>query len=107
MAPVIEAGGPNPVTALPGHTPASPLTLVAVPATLVTVDPPRMPKLQAAPKLIGGAAHGVEVVKVHTKLAASVLPNVSLAPVVIVAVKVVLAARALEGVKVAMLVAEA
>jgi hypothetical protein len=44
-------------------------------------------------------------VNIHGKLAASGLPNVSTAPVVIVAVKVVLGARTAEGVKVAIWVA--
>ena len=48
---------------------------------------------------------GAPVVKLHTKLAASALPNVSFAPMVIVAVKVVLGARLAEGLKVAILVA--
>jgi hypothetical protein len=52
---------------------------------------------------VGG--HVAEVVNVHTKLAASAMPNVSCAPVVIVAVKVVLGARVPEGVNVAILVA--
>jgi hypothetical protein len=47
---------------------------------------------------------GTPVLKLHTKLAVSALPNVSFAPVVIVAVKV-LGARLAEGVKVAILVA--
>jgi hypothetical protein len=47
---------------------------------------------------------GAPIVKLHTKLAANALPNVSFAPVVIVAVKV-LSARLAEGVKVAILVA--
>ena len=51
---------------------------------------------------VGG--HVAEVVNVHTKLAASAMPNVSFAPVVIVAVKV-LGARPAEGVKVTILVA--
>jgi hypothetical protein len=42
------------------------------------------------------------VEKVHTRLLVKALPEVSLAPVVIVAVYVVLGARALVGVKVAM-----
>jgi hypothetical protein len=46
-------------------------------------------------------------VNVHVKLAASELPNVSFAPVVIVAVKVVVGARLAETVKVAVLVAAA
>jgi len=47
---------------------------------------------------------GAPVLKLHTKLAASALPNVSFAPVVIVAVKVP-GTRLAEGVKVAILVA--
>src|SRR6266849_1577931 len=47
---------------------------------------------------------GTPVLKLHTKLAVSALPNVSFAPVVIVAAKVP-AARLAEGVKVAILVA--
>jgi hypothetical protein len=46
-----------------------------------------------------------EVVNVHTKLATNAMPNVSCAPVVIVAVKVVLGARVPVGVNVAILVA--
>jgi hypothetical protein len=53
-----------------------------------------------------GGGHDAEV-NVHTKLAASAMPDVSWAPVVMVAVKVVLGARAPEGVKVAILVAAA
>src|ERR1700730_370644 len=94
-APVIEAGAPKPVIALPGQTPTSPLTLVAVPATLVTVEPPKIPKLQAAPNANppvppppppppGGGQTG-EVVKVQVKLAARPLPKVSFTPVVTVA----------------------
>jgi hypothetical protein len=58
-------------------------------------------------KVTVGGGHGAGVVNVHTKLAASALPNVSCAPVVIVAVNVVLGARLAEGVKVAILVAAA
>jgi hypothetical protein len=47
-----------------------------------------------------------EVVKVQILLAASAVPNVSFAPVVIVTVRVVLAGSAVAGVKVATLVAE-
>jgi hypothetical protein len=105
----MEAGGPNPVTALPGQTPTSPLTVVAVPGTLVTVEPAKIPKLQAAPKFkgAGGGGHAADVVNVHTKLAASGFPKVSAAPVVIVAVNVVLGASGLDGVNVAILVAVA
>src|SRR3954469_7857214 len=63
-APVTVAGGPNPVIALPGHTPTSPLTLVAVPATFVTVDPARIPNVHAEFNPEEGAggmgAHGAE-----------------------------------------------
>src|ERR1700674_5057709 len=106
-APVIDAGGPNPVIAVPGDTPTSPLTVVAVPLTLVTVEPPRIPKLQAAPNVMGGGGtpHVTEVVNIHTLLAASAIPNVSCAPVVIVAVKVVLGGRGPDGVNVATMVA--
>src|ERR1700704_5134026 len=97
----MDAGGPNPVIALPGHTPTSPLTVVAVPTTLVAVEPARIPKLQAVPSPVDGAGQITEVVNVHTKLAASVLPKVSAAAVVMVAVKVVLGARVAVGVKLA------
>lgn len=50
---------------------------------------------------VGGAHSALLVVNVHTKLLASALPNVSFAPVVIVAVYKVVNARALGGVKVA------
>ena len=64
-----------------------------MPTTLVTVEPPKIPKLQAVPNPEDGAGHAAEVVNVHTKLAASVLPNVSAALVVMVAVKAVLGAE--------------
>jgi len=62
-----------------------------VPPVFVTVAPARIPKVQAAPNPAeggGGGGHGAEVVNFHVKLVASVLPNVSATPVVIVAVKV-------------------
>jgi hypothetical protein len=53
---------------------------------------------------VGGAVLGAApVVKLHTKLAASALPGTLFAPVVIVAVKSVFAARLAAGVKVAVL----
>jgi hypothetical protein len=76
---------------------------------LVTVEPARIPKVQAAPNPEGGGSttQGAEVVKLHVKLAASALPKVSMAPVVIVAVNLVLGVRlAAGGVKVATLVDE-
>src|SRR5579863_7059380 len=70
-----------------GHTPAAPLGG----ATEITVGG-------------GGAAHALAaVVKVHTKLFASLLPDGSLAPVVIVAVYKVLSIRLPAGVKVKIL----
>jgi hypothetical protein len=80
-----------------------------VPPVFVTVEPARIPKVQAAPNPAGGGGgggHAAEIVNLHTKLAASAMPNVSCAPVVIVAVKVALGgARGTEAVKVAILVA--
>jgi hypothetical protein len=83
------------------------------PVLLTTGVAPRIPKLQAVPNGeaepgTGGTTMGVhtgEVVKVQTKLAASGLPNVSVAPVVIVAVNEALGARGAVGVKVATFVA--
>jgi hypothetical protein len=84
--------------------------VVAVPVTLVTVDPAKIPKLHADPSpesvCGGGSEQEAEVVNVHTNFDARVLPNVSAVPVVIVAVKVVLGARLTVGVKVAISVAE-
>jgi hypothetical protein len=93
----------------------SPVTMVG-PTLLTTGVAPKIPKVQAVPNGEGGAGGGGggggvaggqrgEVVNVHTNLTARVLPNVSAAPVVIVAVKRVLGARALEAVKVATSVA--
>ncbi len=52
-APVTMPGG-NPVTAVPGLTPRSPLTLVWL--VLVTVLPARTPKLLAVPRPTGATA---------------------------------------------------
>jgi hypothetical protein len=86
----VKFPGGNPTIAVPAHTPISPLTLVgaAVVDVLVTVEPARIPKLQAAPKGMAppGGVQAGEVVNVHTKLAASGMPEVSWAPVLIVAV---------------------
>lgn len=86
----VNIPGGNPVIALPGDTPTSPLTLVgaAVVEVLVTVEPARIPKVQAAPRGMapaGGVQIG-EVVKDHGKLPASPMPKVFVAPVVMVAV---------------------
>ena len=77
--------------AVPGDTPISPLTLVPTLLTLVTVEPARIPKVQAAPNGVGGAVEGGvgvmtsivgtrcqaqrEVVNVHVKSAARELPK--------------------------------
>jgi hypothetical protein len=53
-----------------------------------------------------GGGHRAEVEKVHIFAAVSALPNVSFAPVVIVAVKVLFAARVAVGTKAATLVAD-
>jgi hypothetical protein len=53
------------VIALPGHTPISALTKVDTPE-LVTVEPPRIPKLQAVPNGTVPEQATVDVVKVHT-----------------------------------------
>jgi hypothetical protein len=89
-----------------GDIPISPLTIVG-PVLVTEGVAPRIPKLQAAPKARagGGGAQATAVVNVHTKGAANAMPKVSCAPVVIVAVKVVFAARVAVGVKVAVLVA--
>jgi len=102
----VTVPGGNPVIESAGHIPTSPVTMVG-PTLLTTGVAPRIPKLQAAPKAMtgGGVPHVEGVVNVHTLLAASALPNVSCAPVVIVAVKRVLGAREPEGVKVATMVA--
>ena len=52
-----------------------------------------------------GGGQGAAVVNVHTLFAVNARPKVSFAPVLTVAVKVVLGARAVVGVKVAILVA--
>jgi hypothetical protein len=62
---------------------------------------PVAPVAGATEITVGGAQAVVLVVKVHTQLPANALPNVSWAPVVIVAVYRVFSARALAGVKVA------
>ena len=76
---------------------------------LVEVVAARIPYVQAAPNPAdggGGGGHVGDVVKVHILSAASGLPKVSLAPVVMVTVRVVLAGRVAAGVKVATSVAE-
>src|ERR1700676_1493859 len=92
FVPVSVAGG-NPTIDAAGHTPTSPVTLLG-PALVTDGVAARSPKLQAAPSGTAAAAPPAppgfgqtgEVVNVHTKLAVSPLPNVSCAPVVIVAV---------------------
>src|SRR5207253_11114904 len=99
IAPLTIPGG-NPVTAVPGLSPRSPLTVVA--PVLVTVEPARTANVLAAPRATGACPAGVAaVVKLQTKFAASALPAKSLAPRVIVAVWTALGARVLTGVRVA------
>src|SRR5437667_5716726 len=99
IVPLTVPGG-NPVTAVPGLSPRSPLTVVA--PVLVTVEPARTANVLAAPGAVGGWVAAVAaVVKLQLKSAASALPARSLAPVVTVAVNVVRGTRALAGVKVA------
>jgi len=77
---------------------------VPVTPVLVTVAPARTAKLTADPRATGAgpqADDDVDVVKSHTKLAASALPARSFTPVVIVAVYVVFDTRSLAGSKVA------
>src|SRR5205807_2258841 len=82
IVPLTVPGG-NPVTAVPGLNPRSPLTLVA--PVLVTVEPARTAKVVAAPRAMGTCPPVVvAVIKLQTKFAASALPARSLAPVVIV-----------------------
>src|ERR1700676_1216430 len=103
--PSAPGADPNPVIEAAGHIPISPLTIVG-PVLVTEGVAPKIPKLQAAPKAIpAGGRHTGEVVNVHTKLAASGMPPVSCAPVVIVAVYSALGARVAEGVKVAIMVA--
>src|SRR5437867_6215676 len=101
IVPLTVPGG-NPVTAVPGLSPRSPLTVVA--PVLVTVEAARTANELAAPRATGAWPAAVAaVVKLHTKFAASALPARSLAPIVIVAVKTALGASVLIGVKVAIL----
>src|SRR5512143_1640185 len=99
VVPLTNPGG-NPVTAVPGLSPRSPLTVVA--PVLVTVEPARTENVVADPRTTGAwPAVVAAVVKLQARLLASALPAKSLAPVVIVASYTVLAARLLAGVKVA------
>src|ERR1700674_5170054 len=103
--PNTPGAGPNPVIEAAGHIPISPLKIVG-PVLETEGVAPRIPKLQAAPNGMtgGGCPHVEGGVNVHTLLVARALPNMSCAPVVIVAVKRVLGARGPEGVNVATLV---
>src|SRR5438105_10633063 len=99
IAPLTIPGG-NPVTAVPGLSPRSPLTLVA--PVLVTVEPARTANVVAAPRATGACPAGVApVVKLQLKSVASALPARSLDPVLTVVVNVVSGARLPAGVKVA------
>jgi hypothetical protein len=70
---------------------------------LVTVDPAKITKLAADFKSTGDWHATAEVVKFQVKLLASPTPRRSWAPVVMVAVYIVLSARGADGVKVAVL----
>jgi len=68
--------------------------------TIVLGHTPTAP-LAGNVEITAGATHGLApVAKVHTKLLASAMPNMSVAPVVMVAVYAVLSARGFNGVKV-------
>src|ERR1700693_5671748 len=86
--------GGNPVTEVPGLSPRSPPVIVVRPV-LVTVLPARTLKFPAVSSgTAGGPAHvAAAVVNIQLKSAASGLPNVSVAPVVIVAVYTVFTSR--------------
>src|ERR1041385_4728679 len=73
-----------PVTAVPGLSPRSPLTVVS--PVLVTVEAARTANVVAAPRATGACPAGVAaVVKLQAKLATSALPARSVAPALIVA----------------------
>jgi hypothetical protein len=72
-----------------------------VAVTTVLGQTPGVPLGGVSEITVGGAHNAPLVVKVHPKLLANALPNVSVAPVVIAAVYKVFSARALDGVKVA------
>jgi len=81
----VSVPGGNPVTEVPGLSPRSPPVIVVGPV-LVTVEPARILKFPAVSNGTGELQAAVAVMKLHVKLAASLFPNVSAAPVVIVAV---------------------
>src|SRR5688572_7643345 len=84
IVPLTVPGG-KPVTAVPGLSPRSPLTVDA--PVLVIVDAARTANVLAAPSETGvWPAAVAAVVKLQTKSAASALPARSLAPKLIVAV---------------------
>src|SRR2546426_20810 len=86
IVPLTIPGG-NPVTAVPGLSPRSPLTVVA--PVLVIVEAASTANVLAAPRATGAcplSVAAVAVLKLQTKFAASALPARSLAPVVTVAV---------------------
>jgi hypothetical protein len=96
--------GGNPVTEVPGLSPRSPPEIVVGLLVFVTVLPARTLKFPAVSNgTAGGPAHAAAgVVNIQLKSAARLLPNVSAAPVVIVAVYTVFTARPGDaGVKVA------
>jgi hypothetical protein len=91
--------GGKPVTAVPGLTPRSPVTVVAL--VLVTVDPASTANPPADPSATGVWHGHAEVAKFQTRSAAKEDPAWLLTLVVMVAVKAVLGAKSGDGVKVA------
>src|SRR6202047_3660550 len=88
--------GGNPVTADPGLSPRlAPVIMVG--PVLVTVDPAKITKLPADFKYTVAWHVTGEVVKVHVKSLANPFPRRSWAPVVIVAVYIVLRVRGADG----------
>src|ERR1044071_1997425 len=85
IVPLTVPGG-NPVTAVPGLNPRSPLTVVA--PVLVTVEAARTANVPADPRATGAwpPEDPAAVLKLQLKSLASALPARSLAPVVTVAV---------------------
>src|SRR4030095_14780170 len=74
----------NPVTAVPGLNPRSPLIVVG--PVLVTVEAARTANVEAAPRAIGPWPAVAAVVKLQTRPTPNALPARSLLPVLIVAV---------------------
>ena len=87
------------MTAVPGLTPRLPVMVVAF--VLVTVDPARIANPLADPSATADWQLHSDVAKLQTTSFANDVPAWLFAPVVIVAVNAVLAAKSDEGVNVA------